>query len=147
MAPSTRDLLLGNRFQRNLGLLTAAALFVGSFVAYATGMFAVSGGIVVIPGEATLVGAVAAVLIGYDRGALLSAWLCLFGAYFGFSAEWAFLGLSPSHSLAGRLAFLFDPAGLAVYAVVSVLLGSAAFCAGYLFGLGVDRVRGARPDV
>ncbi|GAB7093422.1 hypothetical protein JCM30237_05740 [Halolamina litorea] len=147
MVPSTRDVLFGDRFQRNLGVLTAAALFLGTFVAYATDVFAVSGGIVVIPGEATLAGAVVASLIGYERGALLPAWLSLFGAYLGFSAEWAFLGLSPSHSLAGRLAFLFDPVGLAVYAVASVLLGSAAFGAGYLLGLVADRVRGTLEEV
>ena len=147
MVPSTRDLLFGDRFQRTLGLLGAVVLFAGTFVAYATDVFAVSGGVLVIPGEATIVGVIAAGLIGYDRGALLPAWLSLFGAYLGFDAEWAFLGLSPSHSLAGRLAFLFDPVGLAVYAVASVLLGSAAFGAGYLLGLGVDRIRGTRAEV
>ncbi len=147
MVPSTRDLLFGDRFQRTLGILSAGVLFVGTFAAYATDVFAVSGGVLVIPGDATIVGAIAAGLIGYDRGALLPAWLSIFGAYLGFSTEWAFLGLSPSHSLAGRLAFLFDPVGLAVYAVASVLVGSAAFGAGYLLGLGVDRVRDARADV
>jgi hypothetical protein len=147
MVPSTRDVLFGDRFQRNLGLLGAVVLFVGTFVAYATDVFAVSGGIIVIPGDATLVGVVVAGLIGYDRGALLPAWLSLFGAYLGFSTEWAFLGLSPSHSLAGRLAFLFDPVGLTVYAIASVLLGSVAFGAGYLLSLGADRIRGARAEV
>lgn len=147
MVPSTRDVLLGDPLQRNLGFLAAVVLCIGTFVAYATDVFTVSGGVLVIPGHATIVGALAAGLIGYDRGALLPAWLSLFGAYLGFGAEWAFRGLSPSHTLAGRLAFLFDPVGLAVYAVASVLFGSAAVGAGYLLSLGADRVRGARADV
>lgn len=140
MTPSPRDLLLGDRFQRNLDLLAAAVLLVGSFVAYATGLFSVDGGVVFLPADATVLGVVAAGLIGYGRGGLLPAWVSLFAAYLGFHAEWAFLGLS-SHSLPGKLAFLFDPVSLGVFAAASILLGSAAFGAGYLLRLGVERAR------
>lgn len=145
MDQSPRDLLLGERFQRSLDLLGAAVLLVGSFVAYASGLFAVEGGIVVVPGDATSVGLIAAGAIGYGRGGLLPAWLSLFAAYLGFHAEWAFLGLS-SHALPGKIAFLLDPVTLGVYAAASVLLGSAAFGVGYLFSLGVGRVRGSTTD-
>ena len=142
MDQSPRDLLLGERFQRNLDLLGAAVLLVGTFVAYATGLFAASGGVIVIPGDATSVGLIVAGAIGYGRGGLLPAWLSLFAAYLGFHADWAFLGLS-SHALSGKLAFLFDPVTLGVYAVASVLLGSAAFAVGYLLSLGVGRIQGS----
>ena len=145
MDQSPRDLLLGERFQRNLDLLGAAVLLVGTFVAYATGLFAASGGVIVIPGDATSVGLIVAGAIGYGRGGLLPAWLSLFAAYLGFHADWAFLGLS-SHALSGKLAFLFDPVTLGVYAVASVLLGSAAFAVGYLLSLGVGRIQGSAAD-
>ncbi|OTF01716.1 hypothetical protein [Halorubrum sp. SD683] len=142
MTTSPRDLLLGERFQRNLDFLGAAVLLVGSFVAYATGLFAVEGGVIVLPSDATAVGLIAAGWIGYGRGALLPAWASLFAAYLGFHADWAFLGLS-SHSLPGKLAFLFDPVTLAVYVAASILLGSAAFGVGYLLSVGVGRLRGS----
>ena len=145
MDQSPRDLLLGERFQRNLDLLGAAVLLVGTFVAYATGLFAAGGGAIVIPGDATSVGLIVAGAIGYGRGGLLPAWLSLFAAYLGFHADWAFLGLS-SHALSGKLAFLFDPVTLGVYAVASVLLGSAAFAVGYLLSLGVGRIQGSAAD-
>ncbi|NHX37788.1 MULTISPECIES: hypothetical protein [Halolamina] len=142
MSPTARDLLLGDPFQRNLDLLVAAVLFVGTFVGYAIGLFSVEGGIVVLPFDATVVGVVAAGLIGYGRGALLPAWVSVFAAYLGFHAEWGLLSLS-GHSLPGKLAFLFDPVSLGVFALASILVGSVAFGAGFLLRLGLDRVRGA----
>ncbi|MFW5934243.1 MAG: hypothetical protein ACOCQL_00155 [Halolamina sp.] len=139
MSPTPRDLLLGDRFQRNPDFLVAAVLFAGTFLAYAIGLFSVAGGIVVLPFDATVVGVVAAGLIGYGRGALLPAWLSVLAAYLGFHAEWGLLSLS-GHSLPGKLAFLFDPVSLAVFAGASVLLGSVAFGTGFLLRVGVDRV-------
>lgn len=140
MSPAQRALLLGDRSQRNLDILGAVVLFIGTFVAYAIDLFSVAGGIVVLPFDATLVGVAAAGLIGYGRGALLPAWLSTLAPYLGFHAEWGLLSLS-SHSLRGKLAFLFDPVSLGVFALASVLVGSVAFGAGYLLRVGVDRLR------
>lgn len=142
---SPRELLLGDRFQRNLDLLGAAVILLGSFAAYATGLFAVDGGVVVVPGDATAVGLIAAGWIGYGRGGLLPAWVTIFAAYLGFHADWAFLGLS-SHALPGKLAFLFDPVTLGVYAAAAILFGSVAFAVGYLLSVGVETVRGSRSN-
>lgn len=140
---SVRPLLLGpehTRFERNLHLLAAVVLAVTTCIAYAVDLFAVSGGILVIPGDATLVGFVAGVGVGYRRRGLLFAWLYLFAAYLGFHADWAFFGLS-GRSLSGELAFFFDPVSLAVFGTEAVLFGTLAYGAGSLahWSLGVIR--------
>lgn len=142
MVPALHDVLFGERFQRNLGLLAAALLFVATFVAYATGVFAVEGGVVLLPADATVVGVLIAAGVGYRDGGLLAAWATLFAAYFAFAAEWAFLGLS-SHDVLGKLAFLFDPVSLAIYVAASLVFGTAAFAVGILARAGVERVREA----
>jgi hypothetical protein len=148
MASTLRSLLVGrddDRFQRNLDLLVAAGLLLATFAAYASGLFDVTGGVIVLPEDATLVGLVAAAGIGLRRGGLAVAWLLPFAAYVGFRADWALLSLS-SHSFGGKLAFLFDPVGLAVSAVASVLVGTLGFAVGYAFrrGIGVLRQHGPR---
>ncbi|MFC7029258.1 hypothetical protein ACFQH8_20985 [Halomicroarcula sp. GCM10025710] len=133
MVPALQTVLFGHhdsRFQRTLGVLFATGLLISTFVAYALGFFEVTGGVLVLPGDATIVGLVAAIGIGSRRGGLAFAWLALFAAYVGFRADWAFLGLS-SHSLAGKPAFLFDPVGLAVFAVATVSIGTVGFSLGY----------------
>ena len=117
------------------------AVFVGTFVAYAVGAFTVDGGVLLLPQDATYVGTLVAAGIGYRRGSLLGAWATLFAAYLGFDAEWAFLGLS-SHSLVGKIEFLFSPEGLAISATASILLGTVAYVVSYLVGLGLERARG-----
>jgi len=120
-----------SRFQRSLGVLFALTILIATFVAYAFGLFQVTGGVIVLPADATIVGFIAAIGIGSQRGGLAFAWLTLFAAYVGFRADWAFLGLS-SHSLVGKLAFLFDPVSLAVLVVATVIIGTVGFSLGYL---------------
>lgn len=129
MVPSTRDLLLGSRFERRLDLLAAAVAGVLTFAFYAAGVFTVEGGVIVLPGDATLVGLLLAATVGYRRSGLLGAWLALFAVYIGFRADWAFLGLS-ARPLAARLAFLLDPTGLVVYGLAAVIVGSLGYAAG-----------------
>ena len=114
-------------------------VFVGTFGAYAVGAFQASGGVIVLPAAATLIGFIVAVGLSARASGLLVAWLSLFAAYMGFQADWAFLGLS-SHSLSGKLAFLFDPVGLAVLGVASLLVGTVGFTIGYLGQLGIERL-------
>ncbi|MFB6109923.1 MAG: hypothetical protein ABEJ60_03490 [Halodesulfurarchaeum sp.] len=139
MHDALHSILFAERFERRLDVLIAAVVAVGTFVLYATGGFGVDGGVVFLPSDATLVGAVAAAGIGYRRGSLLGAWVPVFGAYVAFFAEWAFLGLS-SHTLAGKLAFLFDPVSLGVSALAALVVGTIAFGLGYAGASGLDWV-------
>jgi hypothetical protein len=138
-----RELLLGSehgRFKRALAPLTATVLGVATFVAYAVDFFAVSGGVLVIPGDATLVGVVVAAVVGYHRSGLVFAWVHLFATYLGFHADWAFLGLS-GRSFAEELEFFFDPVGLAVFFSAAVFLGTLAYSAGALIRRSVSLIR------
>jgi len=128
MVPSTRDLLLGSRFERRLDLLVAVVAGVLTFAFYAAGIFA-EGGVIILPGDATLVGLLLAATVGYRRSSLLGAWLATFAVYIGFAAEWALLGLSGRSPL-DRLAFFLDPTGLVVYGLAAVVLGTAAYAVG-----------------
>jgi hypothetical protein len=145
--PSLRTVLLGPRysaFQRNLGLLFALAIFPGSLAAYATGLFAPAGGVIFLPGEATLLGFIAAALVGFERGGFLFAWVAHYAAYLGFRADWAFLSL-PSHDLRGQLVFMFDVGDLVVYAVLGLVVSGLGFGLGYLARWGLGRLRGGEP--
>ncbi|MFC6875461.1 hypothetical protein [Halobellus marinus] len=144
MVPAFRTVLVGrprSRFQWALDAFVALLVLIGTFGAYALDVFQVSGGVVVLPGAATLVGFAVAVGVGARRSGLLVAWVSLFAAYLGFQAEWAFLGLS-SHSLVGKLAFLFDPVGLVVLDVASLVIGTIGFTTGSIGRLSIDRLRG-----
>ncbi|WP_092730121.1 hypothetical protein [Halopenitus persicus] len=143
MVPALRTVLVGrprSRYQWTLDGLVALTVLIGTFVAYALGVFQVSGGVVVLPGAATLVGFAVAAGVGARRSGLLVAWVSLFAAYIGFQAEWAFLGLS-SHSLGGKLAFLFDPVGLVVLGVASLIIGTVGFAVGHLGRVGIEQFR------
>jgi hypothetical protein len=129
MVPPIRDLLLGSRFERRLDLLVAVSAGALTFAFYAAGVFAVEGGVILLPGDATLVGVLLAATVGYRRSGLLGAWLAPFAVYLGFAADWAVLGLSARPAI-DRLAFLLDPTGLAVYGLAAVVLGTAAYAVG-----------------
>lgn len=143
LVPPLRALVFGDRFERSFVLLSAVVLFLGTFVAYATGLFAVADGVIVPPLDATVVGFFVAAAVGYRRGALLGGWVSPFAAYLGFNADWAFLGLS-SHSLIGKLAFFFDPMRLGVFAVASLVGGSVACGLGYLVSVMIVYAKTAR---
>jgi hypothetical protein len=134
MASSLRKLLLGpgyTRFRRNLTLLSAVVLAVATCIAYAVDLFTVSGGVLIIPGDATVVGLVVTAGVGYRSSGLIFAWIPFFATYLGFHADWAFFGLS-GRSLSGELAFFFDPVGLAVFGTAAIFLGTLAYGAGSL---------------
>jgi hypothetical protein len=140
IARSFRKLLLGpgyTHFRRNLTLLSAVGLAVATCIAYAVDLFTVSGGILIIPGDATVVGLVVAAGVGYRSSGLIFAWIPFFATYLGFQADWAFFGLS-GRSLSGELAFFFDPVGLAVFASAAVFLGTVAYGAGSLARRSLD---------
>lgn len=140
MALALRKHLFGSQFERNLTFLVAPLIFFGTFAAYATGLFTVEGGVILLPGTATSIGIIVAATVGYRRGGLFAAWISLFAAYQGFYAEWAFLGLS-SHSLTGKLAFLCDPVSLAITAGASIGFGTIAYIVGIFLHRGRNFVR------
>jgi len=143
MPRSLRNLLVGpgdTRFRRDLTLLSAVVLAVSTCLAYAVDLFTVAGGILIIPGDATVVGLVVAAGVGYRSGGLVFAWMLFFAAYLGFHADWAFFGLS-GRSLSGELAFFFDPVSLAVFGTAAVLLGTLAYGAGSLTRRSLGRLR------
>lgn len=80
-------------------MYSSLSILIGTFGAYAIELFQVSGGVIVLPAEATLVGFVVAIGVGARHGGLLVTWVSLFAAYIGFRADWAFLGFE---SLAQR---------------------------------------------
>jgi hypothetical protein len=130
----TSTLLFGrhdNRFERNLGLLFTAGLLLATFAAYAVGVFQLSGGAVLVPEDATLVGFLAAAGIGFRAGGLAFAWLAPVAAFTGFRLEWVALGLS-GHSFAEQVGVLLDPVGLSVSAAASLAVGTAGFVVGQL---------------
>lgn len=116
--------------------VSAVGLFIGSFGAYAVGVFTISGGIVFIPGDAAVLGALVAGLVGYASSGLLAAWLVTFASILGYRADHAFLGLS-SRPVDARLAYFLQAEGLAVVAVQAVIIGSIAFSIGALARVGV----------
>lgn len=132
MSFSLRRLMIGrsNRGHRTLRwTLVAVGLFATVFAAYATGVFAIAGGVVWIPGEAALVGIVAACLVGFDRAGLAFAWLVAFATLLGYHADHAFFGLS-SRSFREQVAYFLTPEGLLVFGAEGVVLGTIAFAVG-----------------
>lgn len=134
MVPSLRTLLVGpegSSFQRRLDVLSAIALGVLTFGAYALGVFRITGGVIMFPGDAAVVGLVAAALVGYQYGGLVFAWVTAYAPLLGFQADWAFFGLS-GRSLSGKLAFFLNPEGLVVNVMFALAFGTLGFGAGAL---------------
>ena len=121
-------------------LALAVTLLVGTFAAYVAGVFAVSGGVVFVPGHATLVALAAALPVGYRRDGLALAWLLAFGPYLGFRADWAFFGLS-GRTLAEQVAYFVEPGGIGVLAAFAVVFGTVGFLVGAALRWGVGTVR------
>lgn len=129
-------------YRELLWLFTALLLFLTTFIAYASGVFTISGGIVWIPGDAALVGFIVAVLIGYYQGGLLLAWLVIYSALLGYRADHAFLGLSSRTRIEQAMYFL-QLEGLFVLAVEAFIIGVLAFLLGAATRWGVTRFRQA----
>lgn len=142
MVRSLRDFLLDTTgVGRTLGV--ALAVFVVTFLAYAAGVFYVSGGIVFIPYYAAVVGMLAAAWVGYRRGGLAFGWLVTYTSLLGYHADHAFLGIA-HRPLGYRFAYFFRPEGLMVFAVEGVVLGTVAFGLGYTLRSALELVQSRR---
>lgn len=130
--PSIRMLLLGadSPGPRPSWLLPISTFFV-TFAAYATGVFAVSGGVVFVPGDAALVGVAVCAVVGYLRAGLVLAWASATGALLGARADHAFFGLSYRSRL-DQLAYFLELDGLAVYGLEGIVIGTIGFAVGGL---------------
>lgn len=132
MVPSLRSLLVGRADQserRWLAAVVFAAPYLLTWVAYASGVFRVTGGAIVLPTDATLLGMVAASGVGLRRHGLVYAWLSLVGAYLGFLADATVSGLS-GYGLGGQFASFLDPVTLGVYLGGALVYGTTAFALG-----------------
>ncbi|SFR88160.1 hypothetical protein SAMN05216559_0451 [Halomicrobium zhouii] len=144
MVPSFRTLLLGppeHRFQRRLDLVFAVGLFLCTFLAYAVGLFEVTGGVVFLAMDAAIVGTIAAATMGYRQSGLIFGWLAAYMPLLGANADHYLLGLS-SRPLIERLVAFLSPDGLVFLGVAAVVLGTLSWAA----GLGGERVRDAFRD-
>jgi hypothetical protein len=141
--PSIRTALVGTDRTEPwyLELLVAVPVFAVVLAAYATGVFAIAGGVVFLPGEAAILGfLVAGALAALGRG-LVVAWVTLYGALLGYAADHYLLSL-PGRSLSSRVGAFLEPDGLVALAVLAVLVGTVAWLVGGLARLGVRAVGG-----
>lgn len=134
MLSTLRTLVAGTDRPRRavaLDLVGVALVFVVTFGAYALGVFAVSGGVVFVPGHAVLVGVVVAAFFAVRERGLLLAVLAVYAALLGSSADHYLLGLS-GRSLAERLAAFLQPDGLVYLAVLALVVGTVTWVLGTL---------------
>jgi hypothetical protein len=130
MRQTVLQLLVGPPGDRSPLWATAVVvgLFVGVFLAYATGVFAVAGGVVFLAWDAAVVGFVAAALLSARRQGLVVAWAVTYVSLFGWSADHYLLGITGG--LGHRLGALFDLDGLIVFAVQAALIGTLGWVLG-----------------
>ena len=142
MVPSPRTVLLGRERTRRpfASVALVVALFGGTFAAYALGLFAVSGGVVFLPGHAALVGVLGAALVGSRHGGLVVAWLATYAALLGYSADHYLLGLS-GRSLSERVTAFLGLDGLVFLGVEALVLGTLGFLLGACCARGFALVR------
>lgn len=128
-----RRLLLGDatpRYHRYEWPLIAVLAALLTFGAYATGIFHIEGGVILIPGQAALLGMFLAVATGYARAGILSAWLVVYGPLIGHRADHAFLGLSGRSTLE-QAAYFLQLEGLIINAVMAAILAIIAYGIGW----------------
>lgn len=114
--------------------VVALAVAIGTFAAYAVGVFHISGGVIFIPGDAALLGLVAAGVAGYTRSGLVAGWLVAAGALLGYRADHAFLGLS-GRTRGEQLGYFLEFEGLGVIAIQAVVVALLGFVVGLLVRL------------
>lgn len=119
--------------------LAALGLFVATLAAYAAGVFHIAGGVIVIPGQAAVVALAAAGVVGYTRGGLVVAWLVAAGPLYGYRADHAFVGLS-GRTRGEQLAYFLEFDGLAVVAVLAVVVALLGYLTGTLLRVGADAI-------
>ncbi|RLM68007.1 hypothetical protein DVK05_09250 [Halorubrum sp. Atlit-8R] len=143
--PSPRALLLGpdrDRPRPDPRLAAPPLCFALVFAAYAVGVFEVAGGVILLAGEATVVGLLAAAALAVRRGGLVASWAVAVAALLGHRVDHYLLGLS-GRSLGERIAALLAVDGLAVIGVAALAAGTLGWAAGTAGRLAVGRVRGA----
>ena len=141
--PSLRALLFGpsrNRSRLDPRLAVPPGCFVLVFVAYATGVFDIAGGVVFLAGHAAGVGVLGAAWLAVRRAGLVAAWAAVYAALLGYSADHYLLGLS-GRPLAERVVALFGLDGLVYLGVQALVLGTIAWVIGVLAALGAGRLR------
>ena len=138
--PSTVSTILFGRSQtghRPFVLLSLAiGVFATTFVGYALDVFYVSDGVAFIPYYAAVIGIVGAGAVGYSQNGVVFAWIVTYASLLGFHADFSFLGRS-AQSFSQQLASFVHPDGLALLAVVGIILGTLALSLGYLAQGGV----------
>ena len=137
-----RRVLLGstpNGSPRRRRLLVPPLCFFVSFAAYALGIFAHAGGVVFLAVDAAALGVLAAGVLAYRRAGVALAWVAVYGALLGSTADHYLLGL-PGRPLGERVAALVGLDGLVFVGVEALALGTLAWLAGSLGRLAVDRV-------
>ncbi|MFD1569739.1 hypothetical protein [Halorubrum laminariae] len=141
--PSLHTLLIGpprSRPRPDPRLVAPPACFALVFVAYATGVFEIAGGVVFLAGEAAVVGVLAAAGLAYRRSGLIAPWTTVYAALLGYSADHYLLGL-PGRPFAERVAALLGPDGLVYLGVQAVVLGTLAWVIGVVATLAVGTLR------
>ncbi|MFC5368302.1 hypothetical protein [Salinirubrum litoreum] len=128
------------RWRRLAGVALGLALV--TFTGYELGVFAVSGGVVFVPAHAALVCLLAAGWAGYAREGLLGGWLLAVATLLGWQAEWA-TEIS-ARPLVERIAYVVEPTGLAVLAVLGAILAVLGFSVGAVGRWSVERLRAGR---
>lgn len=132
MSPPLRTHLLGRPDLRRIPrprLTVPLLCFLGVFAAYAVGLFTVAGGVVFLAWDAAVVGVVAAAVLAYRRAGLAVAWLTVYAALLGYSADHYLLGLS-GRSLGDRIVAFLGIDGLVFVGVEAIVLGTLGWVAG-----------------
>lgn len=141
MSPPLRSILLGTRrpeHHRFIVLGLALGVFVTTYVAYALGIFSVSGGIIWIPFYAVIVGMIAGCWVGHSQRGLLFAWVVIYTSLLGYHADHAVSQLS---GFIEQLAYFLRPDGLVYLGVEAIVFGTLAFLMGSLVRWGIDSFR------
>lgn len=134
----------GHRWEYLTGV--ALGLFGVTFVAYEFDIFYHSGGVVFIPFHAAIVGGIAAFWTGYSRTGLVAGWGLTSLSLLGMRAEWA-TDISP-RPLIDRVAYIVQPDGLLVLAIIGVVVAVVGFTAGALARQGINTLpTGAQIDI
>jgi len=139
---SLRPLFLGSERggpRRTLLIGLALGLFVLTFFGYELDVFYHSGGVVFIPFHAALVGVTAAFWTGYSRTGLLSGWVLTYCSFLGWRTEWA-TDIS-SRPLVERIAYVLQPEGLVVLAIIGIGVMGIGVTAGALARKAIDTLR------
>lgn len=143
MEISLRSMIVGmNQSKRSRSIVVALAVggFLATFAGYATGVFSTSGGVLLVPFYAAIVGMIASSWAGYCKSGLLVAWLVAYTPLLGFHTEDAFLG-SRGQSVGEQLMHLIQPTALVVLGIEAIIFGTVAFVIGFLLREGFDSVR------